>query len=100
MRKHDLLLFSMRHLITFVLYNTKAFKGVNNELVVAVEKFHPQVICQSPLESDKESCGEILTNMSHTYSPCRFGPPGDRTVDYIAPYSILSSKNNQIPNYE
>ena len=84
----------MKHLIPFVLYNTKAFEGGNDQLVVAVEKFHPQVICQSPLECDKESCGEILLAMSHAYSPCRFGPPGDRTADYIVPHSILSSKHN------
>lgn len=77
----------------FVLYNTKAFEGGNNELVVAVEKFHPQVTCQGPLLSDKESCGEILLDMSNTYSPCRFGRSGDPTADYTLPYSILSSKN-------
>ena len=84
----------MRHLIPFVLYNTKALEGGNEQLVVAVEKFHPQVTCQGPLESDKESCGEILLDINKTYSPCRFGRSYDRTVDYTLPYSILSSKNN------
>lgn len=84
----------MRHLISFVSYNIDSFKGGNNELLVAVKQFDPEVTCQGVLESDKESCGEIIFEMPKSYSPCKFGPLGDWTVDYVLPYTIFSRKNN------
>ena len=82
-----------------MLNNTKDFKGGNNQLLVAVERFHPQVTCMGPLQSDKESCGEIISNIPKSYQPRRFGHLGDRTADYLLPYSIFSRKNDWISNH-
>ena len=90
----------MRHLRYMGLYDTKAFKGGNNQLLVAVEPFEPQVTCQGVLESDKEACGEIISHVPKNYQPHTFGRLGDRTADFILPYVLISRKNNWIPTYE
>ena len=89
----------MYHLRHLVLNNAKAFKGGNNQLIVAVERFYPDVGCQGPLQSDKETCGEIISRIPKSFLPRRFGHYGDRAADYLLPYKILSSKDNWIPNY-
>ena len=89
----------MRHLKVLVLYNAEAFEGGNNQLLVAVERYHPQVTCQGPLESHKESCGEIISNIPKSYRPRRFGHLGDRTADYLLPFNNFSRKINWISNY-
>lgn len=82
-----------------MLYNAKAFKGGNNQLLVAVEPFNPQVTCQGPLDTNKEICGEIISSIAKSYRPRRFGRPGDRAADTHLPFRIVSRKHNWIPNY-
>ena len=81
-----------------MLNNAKAFKGGNNQLVVAVERFDPDVVCHEPLQSNKETCGEIISRLPKSYQPRRFGNFGDRTADYLLPYKISSSKDNWSSN--
>ena len=69
-----------------------SFKGGNNQLLVAMEQFYPQVTCQGLLQSDKESCGEIVSGIPKSYRPRRFGHLGDRTADYLLPYKLISRK--------
>ncbi len=78
-----------------MLYNAKAFKGGNDQLLVALDRFDPQVTCQGTLESDKETCGELTSRISKSYQHRRFGRLGDRTVDVVLPYRIFSRKNNE-----
>ena len=82
-----------------MLNNAKAVEGGNNQLLLAVEQFHPQVTCQGPLDSAKRSCGEIISNIPKTYRLRRFGRLRDRTADYPLPFDNYSRKNSRIPNY-
>ena len=86
--------FPMRHLIFSVLNDTKAFKGGSERLLVSIDKYPVQVTCQGILESDKESCGQIILDMPKTYTPFGFGSVGDETAEYILPYRMVSRKTN------
>ena len=88
------MLFPLRHLRSSVLNDTKALKGGNNKLLVAVKKFHPEVTCQEMLEPDKESCEQIVDNMPKNWTVKKFGPPGDTTAPNKLPISLRGRKSN------